>query len=155
MSSPKEMAKQARVVSEELIIFARMLEGLTVESGATVPNKTTETIHTTQEKPVVDTIESIESVEPVEIIEPDRIAIKANTIFNCTYCTKPVLVASRDVYLKSTDSNKGMTLDAFVGGPDVAWPPTGKVNVNRQGGISINCPACNAESGVMLYKSPM
>lgn len=125
MVSPKELAEQARKVAMELLKMASLLDN----QGITM--------------------------KPAEVsIEPDRIVIKKNQTFHCIACGKPVIVANRDIWEKSKDPNKGLNISAFIGAPNVTWPPKSRLTVNKQGGVAINCPLCGADSGIWLYRSP-
>lgn len=176
MATPKEIAQQARRLSEEMIIFARMLEGAASSGGptgaATVeipevrqidkkpppPAAPARVKHTYQNDPNLPGYDpeppfQVDKVPPREAPPQGQVVMKAGTIIVCRSCNQPLLKANRDID-NTAVPGRGLSLDAFdFLVPDVRFPESIPL-YNEPTGKAVDCPLCHGHKGIWLYGNP-
>lgn len=174
MPNPKEIAKQARVISEELIVFARLLEHDDSVTSVTVPTPieygnspplpntpplTKPKQSSYQSNP---TVPGYDPPPPFEIESPPsrdigvasgKILIEKGTIIPCQGCKQQVLITNRDID-DTNNPGKGLSLAAYnFLIPNVDWSDAPAL-YHESTGKATDCPVCHAHKGIWLYGSP-
>ena len=166
------VANQARKASEELVILARMLDGMksseVSNSGSdnsslsvsstplgvspkvvnTVNNRT---YQNDPNKPGYDPEPSfkVDKVPARDTRGDGRLLVKEGTLIGCEKCKKIMIKVVRNVY-DTKEVGKGIGLDAYEWQLGWKWGESAVIHRDK-GGFAVDCPECNAVKSIWLY----